>query len=51
MPEAYLDDSDRLSLTFLFRFFIPKGDAKKLYALKPELLSMIMRRWDELKRS
>jgi len=51
MPEAYLDDSDRLSLTFLFRFFIPKGDAKKLYILKPELLSMIMRRWDELKRS
>ena len=51
MPEAYLDDSDRLGLTFLFRFFIPKGEAKKLYVLKPELLGMIMRRWDELKQS
>jgi len=51
MPEAYLDDSDRLGLTFLFRFFIPKGEAKKLYVLKPELLGMIMRRWGELKRS
>jgi len=49
-PEAYLDRSDRLGLTFLVRFFIPKGEAKELYVLEPELLSMIMERWNELKR-
>ncbi|RLI07870.1 hypothetical protein DRO42_07360 [Candidatus Bathyarchaeota archaeon] len=49
-PEAYLEKSDRVGMTFLIRIFIPKGEAKKLYVLEPELLSMIMERWSELKR-
>ena len=50
-PEVYLGHSDRLGMSFLIRFFIPKGEAKKLYVLRPELLSMITGRWDELKQS
>jgi hypothetical protein len=41
---------DRLGLTFLIRFFIPKGDAKLLYVLRPELLELINNCWNELKR-
>jgi len=48
-PEAYLDSSDRLGTRFLLRIFIPKGEAKNLYILKPELLDMIMERWYALK--
>jgi small-conductance mechanosensitive channel len=47
-PEVYMDYTDRWGRSFLIRFFIPKGEAKKLYVLKPELLSMIMERWDKL---
>ncbi|MFQ6052917.1 MAG: mechanosensitive ion channel family protein [Candidatus Bathyarchaeia archaeon] len=50
-PEVYLEESDRLGRTFLVRFFIPKGEAKKLYVLKPELLSTIMERWDDLRET
>jgi len=49
-PEAYFDSISPASRTFLIRIFIPKGEAKKLYTLKPELLNRIMRRWDELKK-
>ena len=48
-PEAYLDSSDRLGISFLIRIFIPKGEAKSLYVLQPELLDMIMGRWYALK--
>jgi small-conductance mechanosensitive channel len=48
-PEAYLDSSDRLGISFLIRIFIPKGEAKNLYVLQPELLDMIMERWYKLK--
>jgi len=44
-PEAYLDSGDRLGKNFLIRIFIPKGEAKTLYTLRPELLDMIMERW------
>jgi len=44
-PEVYLDSSDRLGKNFLIRLFIPKGEAKTLYTLKPELLDMIIERW------
>ena len=47
-PESYMEGSDRLSRTVLIRVFIPKGEAKKLYVLKPELLDLIMKRWDAL---
>ena len=49
-PEAYFDSIGPVSRAFLIRIFIPKGEAKKLYVLKPELLDMIMERWDELKK-
>lgn len=49
-PEAYLDITDRLGMYFMIRLFIPKGDAKSLYVLKPELLRMIMNRWSELRQ-
>jgi len=49
-PEAYLDQSDRLGRSFLIRFFIPKGEARSLYVLKPELMAMIMERWDEFSK-
>lgn len=49
-PEAYFEASDRLGRSFLIRVFIPKGEAKTLYVLKPELLSMIMKRLDEFKK-
>lgn len=49
-PEAYFDNIDRFGRFFLIRIFIPKGEAKKLYVLKPELLDMIMKQWDELKK-
>jgi small-conductance mechanosensitive channel len=48
-PEAYLEASDRLGKVFLIRIFIPKGEAKDLYVLQPELLDMIMGRWYALK--
>lgn len=48
-PEAYLETGDRLGKTFLIRIFIPKGEAKDLFVLQPELLDMIMERWYALK--
>jgi len=48
-PEAYLESGDRLGKVFLIRIFIPKGEAKSLYILQPELLDMIMDRWHALK--
>jgi len=49
-PEAYLEAVDRLAKSFLIRIFIPKGEAKTLYVLEPELRSMITERWDELRK-
>jgi MscS family membrane protein len=48
-PEGYIDVSERLGINFLIRIFIPKGEAKTLYILQPELLEMIMDRWYKLK--
>ena len=44
-PEAYLETGDRLGKVILIRIFIPKGEAKTLHVLQPELLAMIMERW------
>lgn len=44
-PEAYLETGDRLGKVVLIRIFIPKGEAKTLHVLQPELLDMIMERW------
>jgi len=49
-PEVYIDHSGWIERSFLIRFFIPKGEARSLYVLKPELLAMIMERWDKLRK-
>jgi small-conductance mechanosensitive channel len=48
-PEAYLDSSDRLGKQYLIRIFIPKGEAKDLYVLQPELLEKILEKYYYLK--
>lgn len=50
-PEYYFDSSDRLGKSFKIRMFIPKGEARTLYRLQPELLNMIVTRWDRLRPS
>jgi small-conductance mechanosensitive channel len=50
-PEAYLETGDRLGNVILIRFFMPKGEAKTLHVLQPELLAMIMERWHARKAS
>lgn len=49
-PEAYMELVNRLDRVFLIRFFIPKGDAQKLYTLQPELLDLILEKLDNLKK-
>jgi hypothetical protein len=49
-PEYYFESSGPAARTFKFRIFIPKGEAKTLYTLKPELVDMIMNRWDEMRK-
>jgi len=48
-PEAYLDTANRLEKVYLVRIFIPKGEAKVLYTLQPELIQIIMKNFDKLK--
>jgi small-conductance mechanosensitive channel len=48
-PEAYLETANRLEKLYLVRIFIPKGEAKTLYTLQPELLQIIMQYFDKLK--
>ena len=48
-PESYLDAANRLEKIYLFRLFIPKGDAKTLYTLQPEFIQIVMRHFDKLK--
>lgn len=49
-PEAYLDKADRLEKTYLFRLFIPKGEAKILHTIEPELMQLLMKYFDKLRR-
>jgi small-conductance mechanosensitive channel len=48
-PEAYLNTANRLEKIYLFRLFIPKGEAKILYTIQPELVQLIMKYFDNLK--
>jgi len=48
-PEAYMDVVDRLGKTYMIRLFIPKGEAKTLYTMQPELTRLIMGRYDEVR--
>jgi small-conductance mechanosensitive channel len=50
-PEAYLDKADRLEKMYLFRLFIPQGEARTLYTLEPELIQIIMKHFDNLKKA
>jgi len=49
LPEAYLETANRLEKVYLVRIFIPKGEAKVLYTLQPELMQIIMKNFDKLK--
>ncbi len=46
MPEHYFESSTAAAKSFKIRIFVPKGDAKTLYQLQPELAGMITNRWD-----
>jgi small-conductance mechanosensitive channel len=48
-PEAYLETANRLEKIYLFRLFIPKGEAKLLYTHQPEFIQLIMKHFDNLK--
>ena len=48
-PEAYLESADRLGKTYLIRLFIPKGEAKMLYTMQPELTQFIMKHFDKVR--
>lgn len=45
-PEAYFETTSHLGRSFKIRIFIPKGEARTLYILQPELSDMIINRWD-----
>ena len=48
-PEVYMDAADRLSKTYMIRLFIPKGEARTLYTMQPELTRLIMRKYDDVR--
>lgn len=48
-PEAYMDVVDRLGKTYMIRLFIPKGEARTLYTMQPELTRLIMRKYDDVR--
>jgi len=50
-PEYYFDTTTPGGRSFKIRIFIPRGEAKTLYQLKPELTNMIISRWDEIRRT
>jgi len=51
-PEFYFDAPDQLKRSVRIRLFVPRGEAKKLYLLQPELIRGIISLWDtERKRS
>jgi len=50
-PESYLEPMTRTEKKYLIRLFIPRGKAKLLYTLQPELNKLIMKHYDKLKSS
>ena len=46
-PEIYFETTTNFGRSFKIRIFIPKGEARTLYALQPELSDMIVNRWDK----
>jgi len=49
IPEAYLESADRLGKSYKIRLFIPKGEAKMLYTMQPELTQFIMKYFDKVR--
>jgi len=49
-PEYYFESSTATGRSFKIRVFIPRGEAKILYNLQPELANMIISRWDTAKK-
>ena len=47
-PEAYLESANRLEKIYLFRLFIPKGEARVLYTNQPEFIQLVMKYFDKL---
>ena len=45
-PEYYFQSSESFAKTFKVRIFIPRGEAKELYVLQPELAEKILNKWD-----
>ena len=45
-PEFYFEGSTPGGRSFKIRIFVPKGEAKTLYVLQPELADAILNRWD-----
>jgi len=50
-PEFYFEASTHVGRSFKIRIFIPKGEAKVLYILQPELADIILNRWDAERKS
>jgi small conductance mechanosensitive channel len=49
-PEGYFETSTNLGQTFKIRIFIPKGEARILYDLQPDLSYRIINRWNSRKK-
>ena len=49
-PEYYFESSTFTSRSFKIRIFIPRGEAKTLYDLQPELANMIISKWDAIRK-
>jgi small-conductance mechanosensitive channel len=50
-PEYYFKSSENFGRSFKIRIFIPKGEAKTLYVLQPELSYTIINRWDSQRKN
>ena len=48
-PEVYMDAADRLGKTYMIRLFIPKGEARTLFTMQPDLTRLIMRKYDDVR--
>ncbi len=46
-PEYFVDPPDFVRRTIRIRLFVPKGEAKKMYLLQPELIREIVALWDK----
>jgi small-conductance mechanosensitive channel len=50
-PEYYLETTNRLEKIYLFRLFIPEGEAMPLYIHQSEFTQILLKHFDNLKAS